>query len=105
MTWRDKFRPIIAEVIVANEAEQTRSLKDALYARWCELFGAGHTKGSGASWQYKVWRDEIALQLHKRTPADRPRRRIAKRTLRVLSAAEAREWLRKRQMKLFEEGV
>ncbi len=97
MTWRDKFRPIIAAVIAENAGKPEKELRAALRAAWPANEPRLH-------WPYKVYLDEIALQLGKRKRADRPRRRIASRTLRKLTVEEAREYMRKRQMPLFDTG-
>ena len=55
MTWRDKARPIIAAVLRENDGKPLKEIRAALraaypfYARLC--------------WPYKVWCDEIRLQL------------------------------------------
>jgi hypothetical protein len=97
MTWRDKFRPIVARVIAENGGADAKALKAALRDAYpCE---------ERMGWTYKVWLDEIALQTGRRKRPDRPRRRIASRTLRDLKEAEVREWNAKRQLKLFEGGA
>jgi hypothetical protein len=104
MTWRDKFRPAIAEVIArhaAPEGERGRKLlAAALRERWRDMTLESYERHG---YPYKIWLDEIAVQTGKRAKRDRPRRRIAARKLRSITVAEAREWLRKRQLKLFEE--
>ena len=84
-TWRDKFRPVIQRILEAGGSD--RELRD----HWRRMFGAGATKGSGCSWQYHVWRDEIARQ----------RGRKPKRKLRSMTAEEKRAWMAKHQIPLF----
>jgi hypothetical protein len=86
-TWRDKFRPVIRRILDAGGGDN--ELRD----EWRRMFGVGSTKGSGASWQYRIWRDEIARQ----TGRKRPR----KRKVRSMTADEARQWMDKHQMPLF----
>ena len=86
MTWRDKFRPIIAEVLKAHAGETDAEIRRALRAAWSE-------KRAQGSWPYKVWLEEIAAQRGQRT---RPRKKVQRMT-----AKEAREWMSKKQMPLF----
>jgi hypothetical protein len=87
MTWRDRFRPMIAEVLAAHAGAGEKTLRRALREAWPYTMTRG-----GAAWPYKVWLDEIARQRGKRKPA---------RKLRRMTAEEAREWMRKRQLPLF----
>lgn len=56
-TWRDMFRPIIAEVV---EMIRTCGMSDADARR---EFRAAWRWGPRKHWPYKVWRDEIARQM------------------------------------------
>ena len=82
MTWRDKLRPIVARVLAAGGGDK-------------ELLEEWHKRSSfgGASWPYRVWRDEIATQ--------RGGRKKAKRKVRRMSKEEARKWMLERQMEMF----
>ena len=97
MTWRDKLRPVVAKVITENPGADGKGAA-------CAALRTAYPLTERRYWQYKVWRDEIAVQTGKRKRADRPRRRIASRTLRRLNAEEVREWYARRQLKLFELG-
>ena len=110
MTWRDTFRPIIAGVLEANKDAGDVAIRAALRAAWRKQ-DLGPTAGSGAAWPYKVWCEEIRRQRMKIEGKDPVRtgrnpkgagRKLPTRTLRSMTAAQAREWLKQRQMKLFE---
>lgn len=86
MTWRDKFRPIIAQVLKEHAGEEDKEIRRALRAVWSE-------RREQRSWPYRIWLDEIAAQRGRRT---RPKKKVQSMT-----AEEAREWMRKRQLPLF----
>lgn len=54
-TWRDHFRPIIAQVIEAHAGQPVRSVRTALR----KAFPAGPRQYH----PYKVWLDECRIQL------------------------------------------
>ena len=56
MTWRDHARPIIAEVIKENKDKPIKEIRKALR----EAYPFGYY---GKYWPYKVWLDEIRIQL------------------------------------------
>lgn len=56
MTWRDKIRPMVAEIIEHYGRDDMKALRKALIAHrphWV----------SGASHMTKIWRDEVNVQL------------------------------------------
>lgn len=56
MTWRDKIRPLVREIIDRVGREHVKECKRALLAErpgWV----------SQCSWQTKIWRDEVNKQL------------------------------------------
>lgn len=57
-TWRDKFRPMIAELIEEKFADvkDIRKLR-TLLNRECPFYY------QASSWMMKVWRDEVAEQI------------------------------------------
>lgn len=57
---RDYFRPIIAEVLEANAGKSEREIRQSLRA----AFPSGERK----YWPYKVWLDEVRVQLKKKRP-------------------------------------
>lgn len=58
-TWRDRIRPLIAEVIERVGRSNPKALKKA-------LLDARPNWVTGASWMTKVWRDEVKCQLGQR---------------------------------------
>lgn len=60
ITWRSKARPIIIEVIKRNEFDDIKLLRKKLRAAYpfCER----------RYWPYKVWCDEIRVQLGLKIP-------------------------------------
>lgn len=95
MTYRDRWRPIIAKVIAENPEADQKVLRAALRAAWPK-------RELRSGWPYKVWLDEIARQTGRKPKRDR-KRKIASSVLRSMNAAEVKAWFAKRQMKLFEE--
>jgi hypothetical protein len=101
MTWRDTLRPVIAAVLAEHgpvgrtpdEKACTLALRLAWAPYKADLVAPGYA--------YSIWRDEVNRQLGKKRRADRPRRRIASRTLRKLSAEEKKRWFEKRQLRMF----
>lgn len=68
MTWRDKIRPLVAEIIAAVGTSDMKALRRALIEgrpSWV----------SGASWMTKVWRDEVNTQLGIKAARKAERRR------------------------------
>jgi len=63
MTWRESFRPQIAAIIALNEGKPEREIRKAL--RGASQF---RHKSDRRYWPYKVWLDEIRLQLGRRPP-------------------------------------
>lgn len=57
-TWRDKARPIIAEVLLEHAGEDEKEIRSALRDAypWFER----------KYWPYKVWCDEIRRQMNKK---------------------------------------
>jgi hypothetical protein len=55
MTWRDTAAPIIADVIARHGTEDMKALKKHL--------SAAYPFGERKYWPYKVWMDEIKVQL------------------------------------------
>ena len=104
MTWRDKFRPVIASLIIAaNGGADVATLKTTFRLAW-------PADEPRQGYAYGIWRDEIARQLEQlgikgvtRRKRKVPRgRKLANGTLRRLNRDEARAWLRRQQLKLFE---
>lgn len=95
MTWRDRFRPIIAGVLASNPNADEKALRQALREAWPRREPRG-------SWPYRIWLDEIRRQLDQRRGLHvidtRPRRKV-----RTMTAEQARQWIEERQMKLFGE--
>ena len=58
MNWRDKARPIITKIIADNLGASERYLR--------RLFAASYPWGEKTNHPYKVWCDEINVQLGKR---------------------------------------
>lgn len=67
MTWREKFSPIIARVIAENRDKPLSEQRKALRA----AFPAGERKYH----PYKIWLDEINVQLGRKKIAERAHRR------------------------------
>lgn len=103
-TWRNKFCPIIASVIAdvrrANPGATEKEIRSGLTIAWKSIPLESYER---RGWPYTVWLNEIARQLGKRKPRGR-KIRTSKRVLKRITAAEAREWIRKRQLPLFQEG-
>jgi len=55
MTWRDRMRPLIAQVIEEHAGEPENAIKAAL--------AAAYPCGEKKNYVYKVWLDEIKRQL------------------------------------------
>lgn len=66
-TWRDRCRPVIAEVIRANQGQDLKTIRRALR----EAYPWGERK----YWPYKVWCDEIRRQLGLKPIKKDPRQR------------------------------
>ena len=62
-TWRDYYRPIIAEVIKENKGKPEKEIRKALREE-----APASPKNGGASWPYKIWCDEVNVQLGKKRP-------------------------------------
>lgn len=58
MSWRDHARPIIARVIAANPKADERELR--------RILGRAYPWGERANHPYRVWLDEINVQLGRR---------------------------------------
>lgn len=95
MTWRDKFRPVIAGVIFAARlrGDDERGIRRSLREAW-------PPDEPRAYWPYKVWLDEIARQLGRKPKLGGRKTRVALSTLREIDQAAMAEWFRGRQMRL-----
>ena len=85
MTWREQIRPIVDRIIREVGTDDRRALRRALIDRrphWV----------SSCSWQTRIWRDEVALQLGTK------RRRIDKLIQEKRHADDAKSG----QLKLFD---
>lgn len=71
MTWRDKFRPIIARVLSECEGKTEKEVRGALRAA-CPL-------GVRAHWPYKVWLDEIRRQRTRAAVREASREEVERR--------------------------
>jgi hypothetical protein len=60
MTWRDEARPIIAKVLAENAGLPEKELRKKLRAAYPFY--------ERLSWPYKVWCDEVNVQLGKKRP-------------------------------------
>lgn len=54
-TWRDSAKPVIAEVIKANQGKPLKEIKKALRE--------AYPFGERAMHPYKIWCDEVRIQL------------------------------------------
>jgi hypothetical protein len=101
-TWRDKFRPIIAALLDAHAGDDAATLQRALRDAWPAREPRMH-------WPYRIWRDEIARQVAARGIAGVTRRKkpipssrwLKGRAVRSMSRELARDWMEKRQGRLF----
>lgn len=57
-TWRDIARPIISEVLKSNEGKTDKEIRKALKD--------AYPWGERQYHPYKIWLDEIKVQLHKK---------------------------------------
>lgn len=86
MTWRDKFRPVI-RFVLDSRGDPHEGLRIAWRETVCPLLKP--CQRTTRSYEYRIWRDEIAKQTgRKRKPGRKIR--TSKRVLRKISAAEAR---------------
>jgi hypothetical protein len=85
--WRDKAAPIIAQVIKENKDKPEKELKAALF----KAYPFGERKYH----PYKIWCDEVAKQLGKKSRYFSRRKKKAHKL-----AVEAGELLDGKQMKL-----
>jgi len=85
------LRPVIAGVLAENTGKSEKEIRAALRL--------AYPLTERMYWPYKVWLDEISRQLGKKRKPGR-KVRTSKRVLRRMSVAEAREYLRKRQLPL-----
>jgi hypothetical protein len=60
-SWRDRFRPVIAEIIQTHSDKSKRKLKGLLFRTW-----PGHQITARGARQ--IWIDEIFRQLYGRSP-------------------------------------
>ncbi len=64
MTWRDHCRPIIAAVLAEHAGESVKQLRAALKAAYPYSLREHHP--------YKIWNDEIARQMGRKPPLQKP---------------------------------
>lgn len=65
-TWRDNFRPLIAEIVARVGKGDMKALRQALRDSWDE-----QGMGPRQYHPYKIWCDEVKLQLGIRKPKAR----------------------------------
>lgn len=61
-SWRDRLRPVIAQVIAEVGTDDMKKLRKALREAWPENLGPRSMH------PYKIWLDEIRRQLEPRQP-------------------------------------